>query len=122
MHIMHLPPLQRIFCIIFSGQELTTLIVTLFCFSSYIWSCISLVQKNSTPHRKKLSPFLFRFVALSVTMSNNNQKHNKHVHSYTYRKTERESGTHVGIYIELSSPSCSSDSTEDQQPSAPLLL
>jgi hypothetical protein len=37
MHLTALPPLQQILFLIFSGQQLTTVIVTVHAFVSYIW-------------------------------------------------------------------------------------
>ena len=50
MLLMESPPLQRIFSLIFSGEQHTTLITTVFCFSSYTWSRISLVHKIQHHH------------------------------------------------------------------------
>ena len=44
MHLTASPPLQYIFFLIFSGQQHTTEIVTVFAFLSYIWFWISLVR------------------------------------------------------------------------------
>jgi hypothetical protein len=121
MHKMELPPLQRIFRIIFSGQQQTTVIVTVFFFSSKIWSCISIVHKSQ--HHIQTQSFFF--LALSIdgqpyqitTTFTHTQKYTKK--KRLLREGKRE--THEGIYIELSSPSCSNEGTEDQ-PSATFLL
>jgi len=44
MHLTASPPLQYIFVLIFSGQQPTKVIVTVFSFLSYIWFWISLVR------------------------------------------------------------------------------
>jgi hypothetical protein len=43
-HLTVRPPLQYIFFLIFSGQQPTTVIVTVFSFLSYVWFWISLVH------------------------------------------------------------------------------
>jgi hypothetical protein len=120
MLLMESPPLQRIFSLIFSGLQHTTLINTVFCFSSYTWSRISLVHKIQ--HHRETQSFSFSPCCFDQQPC---QTTTKSTHTYTERlrerERERERETHEGIYIEFSSPSCSSDGTEDQ-PSAPLLL
>jgi hypothetical protein len=114
MLLMESPPLQRIFSLIFSGEQHTTLITTVFCFSSYTWSRISCSQNSTPPHIYIESTQSFSFSPCCF-ISN----HVKYI--TTTERVQRERETHEGIYIEFSSPSCSSDGTEDQ-PSAPLSL
>ncbi|PRQ57322.1 hypothetical protein RchiOBHm_Chr1g0347071 [Rosa chinensis] len=48
MHLKTPPPLQHSLSLIFSGLQQTTLMITWFFFSSYVWSRISLVHKYPT--------------------------------------------------------------------------
>jgi hypothetical protein len=122
MHKMELPPLQRIFRIIFSGQQQTTVIVTVFFSWLKIWSCISIVHRSQHHIETQSSFFLALLIdgqpcQITTTFTHTHKK-------YTQKKRLLREGkreTHEGIYIELSSPSCSSEGTEDQ-PSATFLL
>ncbi|XWS19280.1 hypothetical protein CRYUN_Cryun31cG0002200 [Craigia yunnanensis] len=70
MLLMDPPPLQHILSLIFSGLQHTTVIVTVFAFSSYIWSRISLVHKShhqistQTNNRLELNDQLTNYVAI----------------------------------------------------------
>ena len=59
MLLMVSPPLQIIFCFIFSGLQHTTFIITKFSFSLYCWSCTSFVHKKYQHVITQFSLFIY---------------------------------------------------------------